>query len=110
MPIAVYFIEFAYVMIVLLFILYYNSRNMPFVEGLFLILIICSPYSISIIPFRQDMYEIYGIYSNNGILNIVNFYKIAGLSILDMMALLIIVININTVMKMPSFFIMFYFQ
>ncbi|PBU44147.1 hypothetical protein BB545_12930, partial [Escherichia coli] len=105
----VYFIEFAYVMIVLLFILYYNSRNMPFIEGLFLILIICSPYSISIIPFRQDMYEIYGIYSNNGILNIVNFYKIAGLSILDMMALLIIVININTVMKIPSFFIMFYF-
>lgn len=35
MPIAVYFIEFAYVMIVLLFILYYNSRNMPFIEGLF---------------------------------------------------------------------------
>ncbi|EAA7246066.1 hypothetical protein OC65_25070, partial [Salmonella enterica] len=108
MPIAVHLIELAYVLIIISFIILFYRKNVPLLEGGFLLLIICSPYSISIIPFRQDTIELYGLYSNSGLLNLFNFYKVAGLSILDLIALLVVVKNFNLVLKMPIFFKFFY--
>ncbi|EBX7764749.1 hypothetical protein E1B32_22300, partial [Salmonella enterica subsp. enterica serovar Champaign] len=108
MPIAVHLIELAYVLIIISFIILFYMKNVPLLEGGFLLLIICSPYSISIIPFRQDTIELYGLYSNSGLLNLFNFYKVAGLSILDLIALLVIVKNFKLALKMPIFFKFFY--
>lgn len=108
MPIAVHFIELSYILMMVFFLFFYNKKGLPLVEGAFLLLIICSPYSISIIPFRQDTYELYGLYSNANILNLMNFYKFAGISILDMFAILVILKNFNSVFYIPHFFKVFY--
>lgn len=93
---------------VITFSLVYYKKGLPLVEGVFLLLIIYSPYSISIIPFRQDTYESYGLYDNTNILNVVNFYKSSGLSILDIYAILIIIKNIKSAFNIPQFFKVFY--
>lgn len=108
MPIAVHLIELAYVLMAAIFAIIYCRKGFPFWECLFLILIICSPYSISIIPFRQDTYESYGLYSNSGILNFLNFYKILGFSVLDLLALFLVAKNLNAALKIPPFFKKFY--
>lgn len=108
MPIAVHFIEVSYILMIVTFLFVYNKKGLPFIEGIFLLLIICSPYSISIIPFRQDTYEFYGLYNNTNILNLVNLYKLGGLSILDIFAMLVILKNLNTALYMPRFFRFFY--
>lgn len=108
MPIAVHLIELSYILLVFISLIYYRRKGLPLWEGIFLFLIIFSPYSISIIPFRQDTFESYGIYNNSDILNFVNFYKIAGLSILDILAVILIIKNINSAFKLPIFFKRFY--
>ena len=110
MPIAVHFIELCYIWMVVIFTIIYHRKGLPLIEGLFLLLIICSPYSISIIPFRQDSYELYGLYSNTNILNVLNFYKFFGLSVLDLYAIVIIIKNFKSAINIPQFFRIFYFS
>ncbi|KAA1194766.1 hypothetical protein [Photorhabdus heterorhabditis] len=108
MPQAVIALEIIYVSLILVSILFSFSKKIPLLDTLFVVLVLLSPYSISIIPFRQDTINNYNLYSNYDILNIINFYKVLSLSPLDYLCILIFCKNINQIINTPKFFLIYF--
>lgn len=110
MPASVSVIEISYIILSLIFLFLFKTQKGGWAESLYVVLVITSPYSISIIPFRQDAIDFYGIYDNTRVLNVLNFYKIYGLSILDCFSIFILAKNVKLITnKMPFFFIIIYY-